>query len=203
MIKEKIAPTDHPIMQEISHRWSPRAFSEKSVEENKLLSLLEAVRWAPSNRNEQPWHFIIARKGDVHYSKLFEGLNEWNSKWAFTAPVLIAVMAKRNFDYKNQSNNHSWYDVGLAIGNLLIQATHIGLSAHQMAGIYPEKIVKNFSIRSSKYDVVSVIALGYQDEYRLVELVNSYRESEYKARERKALKEFVFGEDFGKNPDWL
>jgi len=191
MIQEKIAQTGYPVMEEIAHRWSPRAFSEKPVDKQKLMSMLEAARWAPSSRNEQPWRFIIAHKKDSHYSKLFEALNEWNAKWAYTAPLLLAVLAKKNFDYKNRPNNHAWYDTGAAVANLLAQATHLGLSAHQMAGIHPNKVYTNFDIDESGYDVICIIAIGYQDESRLEELEEEYRESEYKKRERKSLEDLI------------
>ncbi|MAG36130.1 MAG: hypothetical protein CL878_07795 [Dehalococcoidia bacterium] len=57
---EKPATTDHPIHDVLRVRWSPRAFDPRAVEPDKLLSLLEAARWAPSSSNEQPWHFIVA-----------------------------------------------------------------------------------------------------------------------------------------------
>ena len=53
----KIANTDFPIHKLIARRWSARAFSTKTVEKSKLLSILEAARWAPSSRNEQPWRY--------------------------------------------------------------------------------------------------------------------------------------------------
>jgi hypothetical protein len=49
------AKTDYPISDIIIRRWSARAFSTRPVENSKLLSILEAARWAPSSRNEQPW----------------------------------------------------------------------------------------------------------------------------------------------------
>lgn len=55
----KPAKTDHPINDLIAKRWSARAFSTHSVERSKLLSILEAARWAPSSRNEQPWRYIV------------------------------------------------------------------------------------------------------------------------------------------------
>src|SRR5829696_10200089 len=53
------ANSDYPISEIIAKRWSARAFSTKSVENSKLLSILEAARWAPSSRNEQPWRYIV------------------------------------------------------------------------------------------------------------------------------------------------
>ncbi|MGC2599229.1 MAG: nitroreductase family protein [Nitrososphaeraceae archaeon] len=42
--------TDNPIHELISKRWSARAFSTRLVEKSKLLSILEAARWAPSSQ---------------------------------------------------------------------------------------------------------------------------------------------------------
>ena len=46
---EKPANTDYPIEEILRRRWSPRAFSERMVETEKLKRLFEAVRWAPSS----------------------------------------------------------------------------------------------------------------------------------------------------------
>ena len=58
---DKIAPAAYPIAELIAKRWSPRAFLDKPIEEEKIMSLFEAARWAPSAYNEQPWRFLIAR----------------------------------------------------------------------------------------------------------------------------------------------
>ena len=55
----KTAKTDYPIHELISKRWSARTFSTRPVEKSKLLSILEAARWAPSSRSEQPWRYIV------------------------------------------------------------------------------------------------------------------------------------------------
>src|ERR1041384_3621268 len=57
---EKPALADYAIDEEIKRRWSPRAFEEgRSVEHDKILTLLEAARWAPSCFNEQPWRYLV------------------------------------------------------------------------------------------------------------------------------------------------
>tara|TARA_R110000850_G_scaffold49072_3_gene121227 strand:- start:841 stop:1452 length:612 start_codon:yes stop_codon:yes gene_type:complete len=203
MIEGKQAQTDIELMKEIATRWSPRAFSDKPVEEEKLLRMFEAARWAPSSSNGQPWHFIIARKGDAHYNKLFEGVNEGNQKWAWSAPVVGVSLAQKRFDYKNRENRHYMHDVGMAMGNLLTQATHDGLYVHQMGGIIPEKIYTNFEVDEDKYEVVAMFVIGYQDESRLDEMDEKFRESEMKPRERRALKDFLFAGKFGENPEWI
>ncbi len=203
MIGGKQAQTSVKLMKEIAERWSPRAFGNKPVSEEQLIRLFEAARWAPSSSNGQPWHFIIARKGDAHYDKLFEGVNEGNQKWAWTAPVLAVSVAQRRFDYKNRENRFYMHDVGMAMGNLLMQATYDGLHVHQMGGIVPEKIYSNFNIDEDTYEVAAMFVIGYQDESRLDEMEEKFRESEVKPRERKELKDFLFAGKFGENPDWI
>lgn len=203
MIEGKEASTRLKMLPEISKRWSPRAFSDIKIEEEKLLRSFEAARWAPSSRNEQPWRFIVAQKGDEHYDKLFDCLDEGNKKWAFTAPVLGACLAKKLFDYKDKPNAYHAHDLGLAMGNFLAQATSDGLYVHQMAGIEPEKILKNFNVDGEKYAPMTMFAMGYRDEHRIKELSEKDQESEYALRKRKKLSELISGARFGEAPDWL
>lgn len=203
MIDGKQAQTKANLIDEIADRWSPRAFSDKPVNKDVLVRLFEAARWAPSSSNGQPWHFIVAAKGEAHYDKLFEGVNEGNQKWAWTAPVLGVSVAQRRFEYKNRENRHYMHDVGMAMGNLLAQATSEGLYVHQMGGIVLEAIYANFGIDEEKYEVVAMFVIGYQDENRLDEIDEQFRESELKPRDRKPLSDFLYGESFGKNPDWI
>ena len=186
---EKTADNNHPIHEILKRRWSPRAFSDRPVEMDKILSILEAARWAPSSYNEQPWSFIVARKEDEEgYNKLLNCLLEGNRKWAKAAPVLILSVAKLNFDQSGEPNRHAFHDVGLAVANLVTQAVHLDLHVHQMAGIDLEKTIKTFNIPNT-HEPVAAIALGYYGE--LDQLDEDLTERELSDRNRKPLSEFV------------
>lgn len=58
----KAATPDFPIHELLATRSSPYAFSDQPVSDDDLRSLFEAVRWAPSSYNEQPWTYVIATK---------------------------------------------------------------------------------------------------------------------------------------------
>lgn len=58
----KHADLDHPVHELIATRWSPYAFSDRSVALSDLNSLFEAARWAASSYNEQPWSFPMATR---------------------------------------------------------------------------------------------------------------------------------------------
>ena len=130
---EKPAETQFPVHDLIKKRWSPRAFSDRMVAPQAVLTLLESARWAASSFNDQPWSFIVATKDDpAEYARLLGCLVEGNQSWARAAPVLILSMARLSFSGNQKPNRHAYHDVGLAVGNFLVQATALGLSVHQM-----------------------------------------------------------------------
>ena len=191
----KEARPDHPVLDVIAKRWSPRAFADRPVEPEKLRQLLEAARWAPSSYNEQPWRFLIATKDDPEaYERMLSVLNEWNRKWAQQAPVLLLTTARTTFSRNEKHNRYAWHDVGLAMGNLLAQATALDLYVHQMAGIHPEKAVDLFDI-PEPFEVVAGAAVGYLGEPD--DLPESFQASETKARSRRPLSEMVFSGTWG------
>jgi len=188
-------PTDYPIHELIATRWSPYAFAEKPVPENVLLSLFESARWAPSSFNEQPWNYILATKDDKEeYDKLLSCLNEGNQVWAKFAPVLALGITKQFFDRNNKPNRSAIHDLGLATGNLLIEATSRGLYVHQMIGILPEKAKDLYEIPDG-YEVVTGIAIGYEGNPN--NLPDNLKERDSKRRLRKPLNNFVFGSKWG------
>lgn len=191
----KPAPAEHPIESLIAERWSPRAFSERAVSREHLASLLEAARWAPSCFNEQPWRFVVAERTDqVAFERLASCLAETNRVWAARAPLLLLSVARTNFTRNDRPNRHAWHDVGLAVGNLLVQATALGLVAHQMAGFDAERARAQLSIPAG-FEPVAMIALGHPGDPE--RLSDELRERELAPRTRKPLAELAFGGTFG------
>ena len=187
---EKPAPIDYPIEDLLRRRWSPRAFSDRMVEPEKLLSLFEAARWAPSSFNEQPWSFIVTTSHEPEeYARLLNCLVEKNQQWARLAPVLAVSIAKMNFDRGGKPNRHAFHDVGLAVGNLLVQATALGLVVHQMAGFSAEKVRNDFAVPEG-FEPVAAIAIGYPAAADV--LPEPFRAQELEPRQRKPVAGFVF-----------
>ena len=172
----------------LARRWSPRAFSPRPVEAEKLAQLFEAARWAPSSYNAQPWAFIVATREDAEgYTRLLSTLVEPNRQWAQQAPVLILTVAKLDFDHVARPNRHAFYDLGQAVANLTVQSTSLDLHIHQMGGFDPGAARDLFAIPKG-YEPVSVLALGYQDEST----------ADPAARTRKPLTDFVFSGSWGR-----
>lgn len=189
----KIAQSDFPIHPLLSHRWSPRAFSERPVEQEDLRSLFEAARWAPSGGNGQPWSFVVGtRDDDETYAALAACLDAGNAEWAPRAPVLSVAIARTVRNDKPALG--ALYDLGLAVMSLTVEATHRRLYVHQMGGFSKAAARERFEI-PPEHEPVVMIAIGYLGEPGALSERN--RERELTARVRKPLPEFVFGRRWG------
>lgn len=187
----KQASLDHPVHSLLAERWSPCAFAEQPVPLQDLLSLFEAARWAPSSYNEQPWNYIVATKETPEeFQRLLSCLNEKNQLWASKAPVLALGIAKLTLQSGEMPNRAAVHDLGLAAGNLLLEATSRGLSVHQMIGILPDKARQLYAIPQG-YEVMTGIAIGYRGDPQT--LPEAIRKRDLAPRQRKPLSAFVFG----------
>ncbi|HTY10258.1 MAG TPA: nitroreductase family protein [Bacteroidota bacterium] len=183
----------HPLLMA---RKSPRAFADRPVEPEKLRSLLDAARWAPSASNTQPWRFIVASKErPEEHRRMANLLFEGNKVWAEKAPLLILSAAQVNDASSGKTNRFALYDVGSATQNLLLQASALGLASHVMGGFHAEEAKATFNI-PAEFEPAAVIAVGYQGETE--SLPRHLQEREMMPRVRKPLTEFVFGEIWGK-----
>jgi nitroreductase len=186
----KQAPAVEGVLPAVLGRWSPRAFSERTVSATDLAKVFEAVRWSASAYNEQPWRFIVGRKGSAAYEKIFSALIGFNQSWAGAAPVLILGVASGKYSHNGTENACALYDLGAAAGALTLQAAALGLLTHSMAGVDREAARKAFGI-PDEYKLGVAIALGYQGEpsalgqEQLIAL-------ETAPRSRKSLGEIVF-----------
>ena len=144
-------------------RWSPRSFVDEPLSESQIAALFEAARWAPSCFNDQPWHFRYAVS--VEDRKIFgEALVEKNREWAQHAPLLLFVLARKNFGASGKPNRHATFDAGAAWMSLALQARSLGLYAHGMAGFSVDKAAEVMNVSLDEYDIMAAVAVGRRDE---------------------------------------
>ena len=194
---KKDAHTNHEIHKLIKQRWSARAFSQEPIELDKILSVLEAARWAPSSMNQQPWRFIIGMNKDETHQKLFDTLVEFNQIWA-KAPVLILAIGKTKMNINDEPNEAYSYDVGQAVATLALQATEEDLFVHQMGGFDKGKAMELFQIPLN-YMPLTILAIGHYGDSDL--LPEKIKILEYSPRVREDLEGIVFSGTFGHKAD--
>ncbi len=177
------------ILPLIRKRWSPRAFSAQELREDQILSLLEAARWSPSASNEQPWRFVVGRKGDEKYGKIYQALDDWNKKWIREIPpVLVLNLAKKHTMHSGRVNPTAQYDLGQAVFAMVLEAFHLGLVAHEMSGFDHPKVLELLGL-PDEYEPVSVTVFGYQGDDKA--LPENYYKQEHRVRERKPLEDLL------------
>jgi nitroreductase len=191
----KIASTDHPVQEIIASRWSPYVFDERSVPMEDVRSVFEAARWAASSYNEQPWSYIVAlREDEEAFARLISCLVEPNQAWAKAAPVLALGVTRTRFSRNDKPNAAAHHDLGLASGNLCLEATARGLSVHQMIGILPDRAQELYAIPEGN-EALTALAIGYAGNAEAAR--DGLGARDLATRERKPLREFVFGARFG------
>ena len=190
---EKSSQFGAPILEVIQQRRSRRAYADRIVEADKIRSLFEAARWAPSSLNEQPWFYIYATKGQQLWDSIFESLKEGNKVWARNAPLLVVSLARKNFIRFKSPNPSARYDLGAANAFLSLQAAHLDLNVHQMAGFDPKMLITNLNI-PEHYEPVIVMAIGYPGDVE--NLPENLKAREFAPRERFVEQEFVMNKAF-------
>jgi nitroreductase len=189
-----IAKTDYPISEIIAKRWSARAFSTRPVESSKLLSILEAARWAPSSRNEQPWRYIVFTNDKPETLNKAQSVLKEINDYAKRAPILICAITKKTYSENGSPNRLHFHDLGAANENMFLEAFNQGLIMHEMGGFDVQKAREIFDVPDD-YEVGIMIAIGYQDTYHV--LPDRLRHKAFTPRERKPLSEIAFIEKIG------
>ncbi|MCK4879782.1 MAG: nitroreductase family protein [Bacteroidales bacterium] len=172
----------------ITDRWSPVAFDDRAVDYDQIHLLFEAAKWAPSAMNGQPWRFIFATKEMSDFAVFLDLMSEANRRWAATAPLLAMPLAQVISTHKNRPNRLAFYETGMAVGNLLMQATALGLMVHQMSG-YDVARAKETLVIPTRYEPMTIMAIGYKgDPSKLPEEVAAW---ETRERTRMEISKFL------------
>jgi nitroreductase len=185
----KQAPAVDGVLPAVLSRWSARSFADRQVSDADLVKVFEAARWSASAYNEQPWRFLVGKRGSATHDKIFSTLIGFNQSWAGKASVLILGVASTKFSHNGSENAYALYDLGAAASLLTLQAAALGLNTHSMAGFDHDAARKTFEIPAD-YALGAVIALGYQGEPAALgneQLIAM----ETTPRERKTLDELV------------
>lgn len=150
------------LIEAIAGRRARRAFAPRGVPAEIQGLLWQAVSVAPSHGNVQSARLLVARSGEARTS-LLAALSEGNRNWAPAAPLLVALgslPAHEHADAYGEERALWSFHAGIAAGNLMAQATALGLVAHPMAG-FDEAAVRDAFGAPDELRVLVVFAIGY------------------------------------------
>ena len=179
----------------IKARRSIRRYKPDPVPEETLLSVLEAVRWAPSWANTQCSEVVVVRDQGIK-SELAKTLRTGNpaARAMTDAPLVVVLCGKRGISgyYNGQpaTEKGDWlmFDTGLAMETLCLTAHILGLGT-VIVGLFDHKKVAEILKIPESIEVVAMTPLGY-------------RATEGNAPKRKEVSEFVFYDAYGKKDGW-
>ena len=145
----------------IANRWSPRSFDAVAeISDTDIAAILEAGRWSPSTSNQQPWRFIVAKRGDSHFENLTKNFAGFNATWAPSASALILVVAVTTNE-DGSVRPFALYDAGLASAFMTMEANHRGIAVHPIAGFNRDEVKTEFSLPDN-YSQTAILVMGKQ-----------------------------------------
>jgi len=176
-------------LETIGKRASLKArLSAREVEQDKIAKVLDAARLAPSARNQQPWRFIVVQGKENVENVVTKAFFEFSQAFK-EAPVLIFACANPSDDDIHEGREYYLFDVGLAMENLLLAATDLGLVTHPMTSVNEDELRKVLHI-PGEVRFVAATPLSYPSR-------GSYDEAareKLSQRTRKSLKEVAYSE---------
>jgi nitroreductase len=144
----------------LKSRRSIRVYKSDPVPEEMIEQILEAGRWAPSATNRQPWAFVVIRDEEIR-RQVAEHAAYYFIRWAHVAdaPVLIALLGSiQNRIYRQFLHE----DIGLAGGQMMLQAYALGLGTCWIGGLDRRAIAGILKVPDD-WEVVGLLTLGFPD----------------------------------------
>jgi nitroreductase len=148
-------------------RQSVRAYQGKPVEKEKLNSILEALRLAPSASNGQPWKVIVVDDPELKNKvakAAFSSATPLN-KFSLTAPVIIVLTVEKmklitQVSAWLKKREFSLVDIGIAAEHFCLQAAELGLGSC-IIGWFDEDPIKELLHIPKNKKIGLLITLGY------------------------------------------
>jgi len=109
----------------IKARYSVRAYRPDQVPGDKLATVLEAMRLAPTAANRQPLRFVV-----IHTANREAELKRiYGAEWFTQAPIVICACAiiDQAWVRSSDSKNHRDIDAAIAMDHLILAAANEGL----------------------------------------------------------------------------
>lgn len=145
------------LLKQIQQRYSVRCYSPNKVEKEKLNTVLEAARLAPSAKNMQEWRFVVVQEAAT-IAKLQYAAN--NQPFVGEAPVLIACCATQT-DYVMRCGQTAYpVDVAIAMEHMALQAVEEGLGTCWIGSFFEDQVKSILGIPDD-IRVVELMTLGY------------------------------------------
>jgi len=154
-------PSPKSLLALLKSRRSIRRYRPDPVPDEMVEQLLEAGRWAPSASNRQPWAFIAIRDEAVR-RQVAQHAAYYFVRWPHVeeAPLLIVLCGDARSRIYRQFLHE---DVGLAGGQIMLQAKALGLGTCWIGGLDRKAIASILKI-PEHMEIVGLLTVGFPAE---------------------------------------
>ena len=149
------------VLETIRKRYSCRAYQQKGIEPDKLDTILEAARLAPSARNMQDWRFVV-----VTDSQIKREVAATTNRPDVFAKAGAMIAACSNSDYVMRCGQAIGpIDVAIALEHICLQATDLGLGTCWIGSFDPQKVRQILGIPDD-IALIELMTVGYPADSR-------------------------------------
>ena len=124
-------------------RYSCRSFSTKEVEQEKIDSILEAAKVAPTARNLQPQKILVlTAKEELDKLSLC-------TKFGWNAPVMMIIFYDKDISYKRESYDNKDFgiiDASIVTTHMMLEIQNLGLGTTWIGAFDPDKLCEVYNI---------------------------------------------------------
>ena len=155
-------------LESIKTRESCRKFSTTPVEKEKLHTILEAARLAPSACNAQPWHFHVVTQPAL-LPQVAAALQEMKMNgFATQVPCFIVIQEGSSnttaaLGARLKKQDYGSYDIGLAVAHICYSAQELGLGSCIIGWFSQKELKKCLSLKEDSKPIRLIVALGYPE----------------------------------------
>lgn len=178
------------VFKAIEWRRSVRAFAPRKIEREKILSVLEAARFAPSSSNRQAWHFVVIddKRTIEQIPKQVAMGRTMVVPWIKDAPLVIAGCYTKAITHViGQLFGHENHliDISIAMTHIVLAATALGIGTC-FVGWFNERKLKKLLKLPLHYNIAALVAMGYPASRSTEEAIGGVA-----ARSRRPLDDIV------------
>ncbi len=166
MVPVNSDPNASAVLDVIRKRYSCRRYRSDQVDRSRMAVLKEAVRWAPSACNRQPYtfHFITDEK-TIREIALAVPLGPASvNRWIETAPLIVAAVGKPELVWHKMTQvidtDYHRTDAIIAMDHLSLAATEMGLGTCWVGWFHRKKVGKILEVKNGE-EVVILMTVGF------------------------------------------
>jgi len=144
------------LLDVVRKRYSCRSYQERKIEREKLDTIFEAARLAPSAKNMQDWRFVVVTDGEV--KRRVAGTTNRPAVFEKAGAIIAACS---NSDYVMRCGQAIGpIDVAIALEHICLQATELGLGTCWIGSFDPAQAAQILSIPDG-VTIIELMAIGY------------------------------------------